>query len=292
MSSQNINISSSNVSGKCDLKCSYTFKYPESNITAKNNGIQINLTYDNNTVAPVLYNDQKYTVTTVYITCPSVHIFNGITASAELIIVHTPVLGGNDLYVAIPIISSNNLSNASTVITEIIDTVSTSAPADGDSTNLNITGFTLQDIVPNKPFFSYIDTNNNNWIVFGITLAIALNSTTLTTLSQIIQPNGMTTYGGGLFFNSSGPNTTSSIGDGIYISCQPTGSSEEETGVTYNKNQTSYDLFSSPIVQEVMQVFVYIIIILIAFILISQVYSFLTGNTSLPSLPSMKTSSK
>ena len=31
---QNINISSQNVQGKCDLKCSYNFKYPETNVVA------------------------------------------------------------------------------------------------------------------------------------------------------------------------------------------------------------------------------------------------------------------
>ena len=40
-----------------------------------------------------------------------------------------------------------------------------------------------------------------------------------------------------------GPNQTK-VGDGIYISCQPTGSSEEETDVEYTKEQSSYDLFS------------------------------------------------
>ena len=40
----NINISVQNIQGKCDLKCSYNFKYPESNTTAKNNGVFISLT--------------------------------------------------------------------------------------------------------------------------------------------------------------------------------------------------------------------------------------------------------
>jgi carbonic anhydrase len=279
MNSQNINISQSNVYGKCDLKCSYTFKYPESNLTAKNNGIQINLTYDNNNSSPVLYNDQKYNVTDIMITCPSIHYFNNLTASAEIIIVHTAVLGGPDLTVGIPIISSNSTSTASTVLTEIIDSVSTTAPSNNSSTNININSFSLQDIVPNKPFFSYIDsTNNYNWIVFGINSAISLNSTTLTTLSQIITPSSIPTPGGNLFFNNLGPNTSSSsIGDGIYISCQPTGESEEETPVSYVKNKISYDTFSSPVYHEIMKIFWSVIVILIVFVIIQKIYSFITN---------------
>ena len=41
MSTQSIDISKKNVSGKCDLKCAYNFQYPESNTTAKNQDIMI-----------------------------------------------------------------------------------------------------------------------------------------------------------------------------------------------------------------------------------------------------------
>ena len=105
---------------------------------------------------------------------------------------------------------------------------------------MSINGFTLQDIVPSKPFYSYTDPNKYDYIVFDITNAIGLNASTITTLQQIIKPYPIPTPGGQLFFNSTGPNT-SNIGEGIYISCQPTGSSEEETAVTYDKNVTTYD---------------------------------------------------
>ena len=55
-----INISPQNVYGKCDLKCVYNFKYKESSLTVKNNGINISLTYDNSNVAPVSYNEEKF----------------------------------------------------------------------------------------------------------------------------------------------------------------------------------------------------------------------------------------
>jgi hypothetical protein len=289
MSTQNINIAPQNISGKCDLKCAYNFKYTESNSTARNNGIMIGLTYDNSSVPPVLFNNQKYNVNTIFITCPSIHTFNGSQAAAEIIIEHIPVAGGPQLNVAIPIVSSSESSTASNLITEIIQSVATNAPSRGNSTNLNLTGFTLQNIVPNKPFYSYTDSGNNEWIVFGILFAIPLSSGTLSTLGQIIQPFPLPTTGGSLFLNSSGPNSSGTVGDGIYISCKPTGSSEEETAVEYTKNTPSYDfsnMMNSPIFMLLIQIIIGCILFIIVFIIISYAYSFITtGAAKLPSLP-------
>jgi hypothetical protein len=53
---QKLDISIKNVTGNCDLKCSYGFKYSESSSVAKNNGIMISLTYDSAYVPPVTFN--------------------------------------------------------------------------------------------------------------------------------------------------------------------------------------------------------------------------------------------
>ena len=290
--SQQINISQQNVQGKCDLKCSYNFKYPESNTTAKNNGIMISLTYDNSSVPPVLYNNQKYTVSTIMIFLNSLHLFNNIKSSAEVIIEHVAVSGGPLLFVSIPITNSSESSTSSNLITEIIQSVATNAPSDGDSTNLTLSNFTLQDIVPNKPFYSYTDNGNNNWIVFNITNAIPLNNTTLSTLGNIIQSYPGSALGGNLYYNSSGPNSTNNIDEGIYISCQPTGSSEEETDVTYIKNTTSYDLGNSfGNMFNNTTVFIIILILIgcagfiLLFTVLNFVYNFFTSDTmQMPSL--------
>ena len=224
MTTQNINISKQNISGKCDLKCTYNFKYTETNLTAQNFGSLIILKPDSSKIPPVTYNQQKYNVASILLISPSVHIFNGSTCAAELWIEHTSVQGGSNLLVSIPIIASSDSSTASNLITEVIQGVSSNAPANGETTNLNISGFTLQSIVPNKPFYSYT-SNNADIIVFDITNAIGLSSSTITTLQKIIKPFPIPTPGDKLFFNSSGPNTTK-VGEGIYISCKPTGSSE------------------------------------------------------------------
>jgi len=281
MSSQNINISSSNIAGKCDLKCSYSFKYLESNSTAKNNGVTIDLTYDSSSAPPVTFNSQKYSVGTVRITSPSIHVFNNATMPGEIIITHNPEKGGNTLEVCIPITSSSESSTASQLITDIINKVSTNAPSSGDSTNLNISGFNLQNIVPKKPYFFY-NQDRIDYIVFGSSNAIPLSSSTIGTLQKIIKPFPLPTPGGDLFYNSTGPISGVSIGDGIYISCQPTGSTKEEVPVEYAKNSSSSMDFSNIMqnqtFQIIMLVFVGCILFILIFLGINAFYGYLTND--------------
>jgi len=279
---RSINISRENVSGKCDLKCAYNFKYTQSNSTAKNNGVNITLTYDNTSVPPVLYNNQPYIVSNVVINCPSVHYFNGSQIFGEITIEHSPVKGGPNLYVCIPINSSTESSDATIILDEIIESVATNAPVEGETTNLNLSNYNLQNIVPNKPFYSYTDAQNTEWIVFGILYAIPLNSNTLNTLSQIIKPYPIPMQGGPLFYNSSGPNSGTALGDGIYIKCNPTGSSKEEVPVEYSKNTPSYDLINllqSPATSLLVQVIIGCILFIIVFAVFSYIYSLIISDT-------------
>jgi carbonic anhydrase len=285
--SQSIDISKKNISGKCDLKCVYNFNYPESNTTAKNQGVLIHLTYDNSKTPPVTYNTQKYTVTGISIASPSLHLFDGATTDAEVIIEHIPVKGGPLLKVGIPIKSSSDSSDASFFITEIIQNTATNSPSEGESTNISISEFTLNKIIPNKPYYSYTDNNNDDWIVFGSLEAIPLNSDSISTLKKIIKPFPLPMMGGGLFINTSGPNSTK-VGDGIYISCKPTGSSDEETEIEYSKNTPSYDFASmldSPVTKIIIQIIIGCILFIIIFMAFSYFYNwFTTGETRMPSI--------
>ena len=292
---KSINISRENVSGNCDLKCAYSFKYPQTSLIAKNDGVMISLTCDKTNIPPVLYNNQKYIVDKFIIVAPSIHNFNGSKASAEILINHTPNGGGEQFIVCIPIIESTDSSTASNLLTEIIQGVSNGAPAKGETTNLNIAGFTLNKIVPKKPFYSYTSSGKNDkneYIVFDILDAITLNNKTLSSLTKIIKPFSIPTPGNNLFYNQKGPNQTTVGGDGIYISCQPTGSSEEEIDVEYTKEQSSYDLFSfnSDSTKIFLQILFSSIIFLIVFGGISYGYSKITGNPiKMPTLGKFKT---
>ena len=279
MSNQNINIniSAQNVVGKCDLKCSYSFKYSESNSTAKNNGVMISLTYDNSSIPPVMYNNEKYQVSNIMITSPSIHVFNNTKMAGEIVIEHVPIKGGNQLNICIPFSSSSESSTASNILTDIIKKVASNAPRQGDTTNLNISNFNLQNIVPRKPFFAY-SNGTNDYIVFGSIDAIPLSSSTIETLKKIIKPFAISTPGSNLFYNSKGPISGVQIGDGIYISCKPTGSSQEETEVTYDKTSTNFDfsnIFESPIFQLIITILIGCIVFIIIFYGINIFYTYL-----------------
>lgn len=285
MSNQNINISASNVKGKCELKCSYAFKYTESNSTAKNNGVLIDLTYDSTNVPPVVYNTEKYVVENITIVSPSIHTFNNKSMPGEIIITHNPQNGGNSLKVCIPFTSSIDSSTSSQLISDIINKVATNAPSEGDSTNLNMS-FNLQKIVPRKPFFVY-SGENSDWIVYGQLDAIPLSSTTITTLQKIIKPFPIPMLGGDLFYNSKGPISGIQLGDGIYISCQPTGSSEEETAVEYDKKSSSFD-FSNVLESPIIIILIGILLFIIIFYGISTFYKYLSSDlTLIPGLSSL-----
>jgi len=262
-------------SNTCDLKCAYNFDYPETNLVATNYGIMINCIFDNNTSTPVVYNQQKYSVASMVIVSPSIHFFNGNQTNpagnqtnAEIIISHTPSVSGNGLAVCIPIIQSNDSNEASNLVTNLIQSVSNSANQQGQKVNIN-TNITLNTIIPKQPFYSYTDGNNIDFIVFDISDAIGLNSDTITSLQQMIQPFPLPTPGNSLFYNKNGPNN-SNIGDGIYIKCNPVGASKDEVPVEYSKNSSSYDIFSGNnenVIKIILQIlFVILIFAVLVFI--------------------------
>jgi hypothetical protein len=264
----------------------YNFKYKESALTVKNNGVNISLTYDNSNVAPVLYNEEKYNVSRIMIFSPSLHLFNNSKVEAEIIIEHSPESGGQNLLVCVPIIKSSNSTTATSLLTQVISGVAANAPAANESTNLNISGFTLSKIIPKSPFFSYSGTYSNSttdFIVFGKNYSIPLSEKVLTALGSIIKPFPLPMIGDNLFFNSKGPNSSGSTGDGIYISCQPTGSSEEEIDITNTKNSTESDvsisienLVDNPTFKLIVKILIACILFMIIFAGLAFVYSKLT----------------
>jgi hypothetical protein len=277
-----INISQQNIYGKCDLKCIYNFKYKETSLTVKNNGVNISLTCDNSNIPPVSYNEAKYSVSKIMIFAPSLHLFNENKVDAELIIEHVPESGGQNLFVCVPIIKSNDSTSASSLLTQVIAGVAANAPAANETTTLNISGFTLSSIIPKRPFFSYSGAYSNStvdFIVFGKNYAIPLKDKVLSTLCSIIKPFNLPMIGDNLFFNSKGPNSSGNIGDGIYISCQPTGSSEEQIEITNTKNSSESDmgnLIDNSTFKLIIKIVVVCILFIVIFLLLGFVFSKLT----------------
>jgi carbonic anhydrase len=285
-----INISPQNIYGKCDLKCVYNFKYDESALSVKNNGINISLTYDDSNTPPVSYNEVKYNVSQIMLFSPSLHLFNNSKVEAEIIVEHVPQSGGSNLFVCVPIIKSSDSTSSSVLLSQIVAGVAANAPAANETTNLNLSGFTLNKIIPKSPFFSYSGTYSSStadFIVFGKNNAIPLSEKVLTALSSIIKPFPLPMIGDNLFFNDKGPNIGGNNGDGIYISCQPTGSSEEETDITNTKSSSDSDvsvsignLFNSSAFKIFIKIVILIIVFIAIFAMIAFCYSKIT-NTQL-----------
>jgi hypothetical protein len=230
----NVNISAKNVDGKCDLKCALDFSYQTTpSLIAKNNGVLISTTIDSVASPPVTFNTNKYMVSKLNIVHPSFHLFNGNKVPGEIMVVHTPVLGGQPLTICIPIIQSGNTTNASHLIEKIIAGVASKAPSDGESASITVSDFTLNELMPKKPYFSY-KHDTGDYVVFAPTFAVSLVESTINTLTSIVQPYAQTAQTkNGVFFNKNGPNS-GVRNSGIYISCQPTGNSVENVDVVYD----------------------------------------------------------
>ena len=246
----------------------------------------LSLSYDPASVAPVVYNEQQYTVDKIAIVSPSIHLFNGVSLPAELIVTHQPVKGGHTLEVCVPMNISGDATNASRMVTEVIQKTAANAPSDGDSTHLNMS-FNLQSVIPRKPFFTYTE-GSADWIVFGELDSIPINTSTAETLTQIIKPYSVATSSVDLFYNAKGPTSGVSLGDGIYISCQPTGSSTEETAVEYEKTPTSTVDFASLWKNQLFQLFIAVVVGCLLFGLvfygINSFYTFLSTDKPAQSL--------
>jgi len=259
-----LNISNQNIAGDCNLKCEYFYDYQNSSTTATNEGFRINLTYDKTNVQPVIYNTNKYEVSSVLLVAPSMHFFNDSQTNAEVIIEHMPIISGPVLCVAFPIIAYAESSAASSLLTQIINAVAANAPAQGESTNINISNFNLNSfIVPKTPFYSYTQ-DSVSWIVFGKEKALTLSQSTLDTLGKIIKPTlpGQIPPGPEVFYNSSGAIKGFNNSDQIYIDCQPVSSSEEEVDVVTSKPPISFDLLNNSTAVFIIQIIAIIILFL------------------------------
>jgi carbonic anhydrase len=242
-----IDINLQNIAGKCNLKCAYNYNYPISTCNVTNRGSYISIRYDTFPNPPITYNTVPYNVQEIRIYNPSLHSFAGNKSVGEIIIIHNSNKGGNPLLVCVPLEEDNSNTTGSSFLTDIIETMSTSAPSDGESTNVSIDNFTLNDFVSKTPFFSYTAiqpyqpcVGNVYIIVFGkASGSCKISTNTLQKFKSIITENTYTVKKGPLlFYNSDGPGSSQNE-DEIFIDCQPVNTSAEETTMTTETTSSS-----------------------------------------------------
>jgi carbonic anhydrase len=279
-----IDISKDNVSGKCDLKCEFSYHYNDSSCVATHRDDYISLAYDTSSSPPVTYNSSSYDVKEVRIYSPSLHSFNGTKADGEFIIVHNTYAGANPLLVCIPIKSSNAGELNSKYLSTIIKTVATNAPTTDETTTVTISNFNLNEFVPKKPFYSYTATEpyqpcnkgKNEYIVFANDSAIGLSDNALFLLKKLISENAYDIKPSpGLFFNQKGPSSNVSSGQ-IYIDCQPVGNSEKKDVIITDSGSgfstghlTAKNIMENKIFQMLLGAIIFVAIIFLIKFLVS-----------------------
>ena len=243
-----MNIIDSATTNYCDDKCSLSFNYPPSSTcVVGNSGPFFLFSYNiDPTSTPVTFSNSKYIVAQIILFSPSVHLFNGSTAEAELVIFHYDSANRNNLLeICIPISSSSGKS--SQVFSNILnDVVEYNMNKPGDQETFYIQNYNLNDIIPYKPYF-YYQQGSNNIVVYGIQNAINVPAKILNDIANYItpypSPESIFPYESNLFFNQKGPGVSDS-GE-IYIDCQPINSATETVEVAFKKQTISGSSASS-----------------------------------------------
>lgn len=276
----------------CDLKCKYSFKYPLSNLNITNKGGFIYITPENFNDSPVTYNSNKYNVRGIRLYRKSLHTYGGKNADAELLIIHNNVNGSDILIVSIPIMVGSSNPKSTAIFDRIISEVAKTANSVGKQTSLNNVNFTLDQLIPMKPYFSYNGTlpyspfdGTNSYLVFNIDNAISMSSSAFNTFSNIIAESSsqINPVKNGLYYNEKGPTYYSPTGksEEIFIECLPTGSSGE---VLIQKDKTSETVFNNAVMKKLVNnkifqgIFMAFLIILGLFMLKMLFSSILTNN--------------
>jgi len=121
---------------------------------------------------------------------PSLHLFNGSQANAELIIQHTGP--GEPVLVCVPITERGGKGKANSFFSQIIPHA---VSGKDESQGINVSNWSLNDVVPSAPFYFYIGAypfqpcnGKINTIVFELKDAAAISSTDLNTLRSLISP--------------------------------------------------------------------------------------------------------
>jgi hypothetical protein len=296
-----MNISKASMGNTCGERCAFAFQFDlSSHCNAYNNGTSIGLSYDAGSISPILFNNNKYNLyppsESIALVFPSYHTYDGSKTTGELIISTQCPNNGTLLYICVPMSTQSGTSNP--LLNEIFDSI-IKAPLtqNNPEINLNLTNYTLNSILPKKPYFFYESLNNetnivSNCIAFGLQDGIALTSDYASQLTALVSPlpadflfipPNENRY---LFYNPDGPmKMNNGIGDQIYIDCSPTGNSVETEDVTFTKGtpQPNMDLLETLTTDGVIYALMFVLFVGVLFLL-NMFFSKITG----PSAPVKK----
>lgn len=221
-----------NTSNKCDLTCSFSYTYGNSDLSVTNNGDHLSFSYDGNST--VIYNGDNYNVQDIRLYKPSLNKYYGSKVDAELFIHHVGSSGQN-LLLCVPIVSNNSSSASNTMFNNVIPFVPSKL---NESRTINVSNYTLNYFIPKSGFYSYTGklpyepcNGNYNIILFDSRNTINMNPNNLSTIGSILEvPNTKikASTKNKLYYNKIGTTENTLTGeDEIYIDCQPVNESGE-----------------------------------------------------------------
>ena len=148
--------------------------------------------------------------------------------------------------------------------------------------------YILESVIPVKrPFFSYTNTNNNTYnVVYGMTDAIFIDYDIIEYLKSVLTPyysnptyidtvmspnTSANIYP--LFLNNTGATSllTTNLSDEIYIDCQPTGSSNQQTNITTPTDASGIQIKTSSV-----KFFIYVVFFIMVLVVIYMIFSYIT----------------
>jgi len=220
----------------CVQKCLYWYNYKPSSCVVTNETMRLSIRYDGG--GDVSFNSATFTPEWIRIFSPSLHMYNGVQAEAELIIEHSPKAASMaGLLVCIPLQTTGTKSGAS----EILDILIQESPNTRNvAQTVQITDFNINRLLPAAPYFTYSGPLPYNacapeivyqYVVYHTARngGITIEAETLRKLRQNITYSFIVaTKGPDTFYNAKGSTANGFNGeDQIYIQCQPAGESEE-----------------------------------------------------------------
>jgi carbonic anhydrase len=233
----------------CDSNCQFSFNYcdadPQSIMVSTSSNSLVNVYYkelcsSNSNKNNIQFKKNFYKFQQMLFVTPSVHTFNGSTAAAELIIIHRPLTTSTLLNVCIPITIAENSNNIPAA--KYFEEISKTAQTGGGIVD-TLPSFNLNNVIPKKKGFHYYPSTNKtlpgDFIVFDVDDSISINSATMDDLTSSITTTRITTS---CLSNQLWRNTQGANYDGnplIYISCQPTGKSQQKTPIVKTTTSSS-----------------------------------------------------
>jgi carbonic anhydrase len=180
----------------CKEECSYEFNYSDQSSPTVANVVDY-LAINVDSKNTVKFNTIDVTVPkmgSVRIYQPSFHLFAGKQADAEIVIFHSNKNSNDTLLVCIPITERDGKGKSNSFFSQIIPHAKPNSE-DKTAVNVNVSNWSLNNIVPSAPFYFYIDvwpfapcTTISNIIVFELRHAATINSDDLKKLQLLITP--------------------------------------------------------------------------------------------------------